>query len=63
MIFLCLGVFCLGLAGYAIATGRVWAKGGLLGRVVRREDQPLAFWFQTVVYLVLAGLSLVAALR
>ena len=63
MIFLLLGVFCLGLFGYAIATGRVWAKGGLLGRIVRREEQPLAFWFQTAIYLVLAGLSFAAALK
>ena len=35
---------------YTIATGRVFARAGLSGRTVSREESPGYFWVVVVVY-------------
>ena len=40
---------------YAVVRGSVYAKSGISGRSVRREDSPRYFWVVIAIY---AGLSL-----
>ena len=53
-IFKALGVLVGLYAIYAAFSGRVYAKSGMSGRTVSREESPEYFWMVIVVYL---GLS------
>lgn len=48
--FKLLGILVLIYVVYAIASGRVFAKSGVSGRSVSREEEPQYFWVVVVIY-------------
>lgn len=52
--FKAIGLLVAIYAVYSIVTGRVYAKSGVGGRVVSRQESPEYFWCVVVIY---AGLS------
>ena len=57
--FKALGALVLLYAAYAAVTGEVYAKSGVGGRRVSRDDSPRYFWVVVVIYL---GLGLAMTL-
>jgi hypothetical protein len=57
--FKALGALVLLYAVYAAVTGEVYAKSGVGGRTVSRDDSPRYFWVVVVIYL---GLGLAMTL-
>jgi hypothetical protein len=53
--FTLLGTVLASYVCYAVATGRVWAKAGVVGRVVWRSLSPRYFWTVISVYSALSG--------
>lgn len=49
-----LGIVVALYTAYAAATGEIYAKSGLFGRTVSREQSPGYFWVVVAIY---AGLS------
>ena len=57
--FRVLGVLVALYAVYAAVSGRVYARSGIWGRTVSRQDSPQYFWAVVVIYF---GLSIVLLL-
>lgn len=53
--FKALGVLVGLYAAYAAATGKVYARSGVLGRTVTRQASPVYFWVVVIIY---AGLGI-----
>ena len=45
-----LGVIVILYTLYAAFTGSVYAKSGIAGRAVRRDESPAYFWIVIVIY-------------
>jgi hypothetical protein len=54
LIFKRLGILVALYTAYAAATGKIYAKSGVGGRVISRRDSPRYFWVVVAIY---AGLS------
>jgi hypothetical protein len=54
LMFKVLGILLALYAAYAAASGKVYAKSGVSGRIVSRRDSPRYFWVVIIIY---AGLS------
>ena len=55
--FKALGVVVLVYAIHAARSGKVYARAGIGGRMVSRDDSPEYFWIVTVIYFAL-GIAL-----
>ena len=54
-LFKVLGVVLLLYVVYGVSVGEIYAKRGIWGATIKRDDQPVGYWSTIVVY---AGLSL-----
>ncbi|MCB1043168.1 MAG: hypothetical protein KDC35_09525 [Acidobacteria bacterium] len=57
--FKLLGAVVALYAFYALSQGEVYAKSGMWGKQVSRDEQPISFWSTVVIYFVLAAFLMV----